>query len=92
MVKFKRLDGVAEALSTYRDRFSTGADAAALAADLPNIPAALVIASKNDKIVGAPDPAKLPAGWTVVFMDNTGHMPHMEAAADVNAALLKHMG
>jgi pyruvate dehydrogenase E2 component (dihydrolipoamide acetyltransferase) len=92
MVKYKRLDGVAEALSTYRDRFSTGADAAALAADLPNIPAALVIASKNDKIVGAPDPAKLPAGWTVVFMDNTGHMPHMEAAADVNAALLKHMG
>ncbi len=92
MVKYKRLDGVEEALSTYRDRFASGADAASLAGDLAKIPSALVIASKNDKIVGAPDPARLPAGWTVVFMDNTGHMPHMEAAADVNAALLKHMG
>jgi len=92
MVKYKRLDGVEEALLVYRDRFAAGADAKAIDADLPKIPAALVIASHNDKIVGAPDPARLPSGWRVLFMDKTGHMPHMEAAGDVNAALLAHMG
>lgn len=92
MVKYKRLDGVEEALLAFRSRFAAGADAEALAADLVKIPTALVIASHNDKIVGAPDPAKLPPGWRVLFMDNTGHMPHMEAAGDVNAALLAHMG
>lgn len=92
MVKYKRIDGVEEALTALRDRFSVDTDKNALASDLAKIASALVIASHNDKIVGAPNPAQLPAGWTVIFMDQTGHMPHMEAAADVNAAILQHIG
>jgi pyruvate dehydrogenase E2 component (dihydrolipoamide acetyltransferase) len=92
MVKYKRLDGVEEALTTLAHTLGDGAEATAMEADLAKIPSALVIASKNDRIVGAPDPARLPAGWTVIAMDQTGHMPHMEAAADVIAALQSHMG
>lgn len=92
MVKYKRLDGVEEALTLLTERFRTGEDEQALQANLGKIPAALVIASRNDKIVGAPDPAKLPSGWTTLFLDQTGHMAHMEAAGEVNAALAKHMG
>jgi pyruvate dehydrogenase E2 component (dihydrolipoamide acetyltransferase) len=87
VLKFKRTDGVEEALSALRDRLVEGRDAAALRADLAAIPSALVIASKADRIVGAPDEAALPPGFTVVWIDGAGHMPHLEQAAEVNALL-----
>lgn len=89
MLRFKRTDGAEEALAALRDAMLAGADRAALAADLARLPAALVIASHADRIVGAPDPAALPAGWRVVFVDGAGHMPHLERAAEVNALLLE---
>jgi pyruvate dehydrogenase E2 component (dihydrolipoamide acetyltransferase) len=92
MVKFKRIDGVEEALTKLAETLSDPAQSAGVQANLHKIPTALVIASHNDKIVGAPDPAQLPAGWTVMFLDQTGHMAHMEAAGEVNAALIKHFG
>jgi signal transduction histidine kinase len=88
------LSAMAGWLELLRDMVTTTTASRAVEAmeqDLPKISAALVIASRNDKIVGAPDPALLPPGWTVLFMDQTGHMPHMEAAADVIAALQKQM-
>ena len=87
VLKFKRTDGVEEALSAIRDRLVDGADAAALRGDLAAIPAALVIASRADRIVGAPDESSLPAGFTVVWIDGVGHMPHLEKASEVNALL-----
>ena len=87
MVRFKRIDGVEEALTHLRDRLVDGKDAAALAADLKKIPAATVIASKDDKIVGAPDEGALPPGFTVKWIEGAGHMPHLEKAAEVNAIL-----
>lgn len=87
MAKFKRIDGVEEALAILRDRLVSGADAAALIADLPTIPAALVIAGREDKIVGAPDQAALPQGFTFSWIGGAGHMPHLEKAAEVNALL-----
>ena len=87
MIKFKRLDGVEEALSALRDRMVAGNDSAALRADLAKIPAALIIASRNDKIVGAPDEAGLPAGFKVAWIAGAGHMPHLEKSAEVNALL-----
>jgi pyruvate dehydrogenase E2 component (dihydrolipoamide acetyltransferase) len=92
MVKYKRLDGVEQALSTLAATLGDGVQAQALIAHLPKIPRALVIASRHDRIVGAPDPALFPAGWTTVFLDQTGHMPHLEAAPAVLAALAEHMG
>jgi pyruvate dehydrogenase E2 component (dihydrolipoamide acetyltransferase) len=92
MVKSKRLDGVEEALAAIRDRMVEGRDGAALQAGLSSIPKALVIASKADQIVGAPDPAALPAGFRVVFIDGAGHMPHLEKSGEVNALIAKHLG
>jgi pyruvate dehydrogenase E2 component (dihydrolipoamide acetyltransferase) len=92
MVKYKRLDGVEEALSILRDRLVSAADAPSLIVDLKKIPAATIIASKTDQIVGAPDAGALPLGFKVVWVDGAGHMPHLEKVADVNAILAKAVG
>jgi pyruvate dehydrogenase E2 component (dihydrolipoamide acetyltransferase) len=89
VLKFKRTDGVEEALSAIRDRLVAGEDAAALRRDLAAIPLAVVIASKADRIVGAPDESALPPGFAVVWIDGAGHMPHLEKASEVNALLVK---
>jgi pyruvate dehydrogenase E2 component (dihydrolipoamide acetyltransferase) len=88
VIKFKRVDGVEEALSTLRDRLVAGTDAAELSADLAKIPSAMVIASKTDRIVGTVDETALPAGFEVVWIDGAGHMPHLEQAAMVNDLLV----
>ena len=62
-------------------------DARALAADLGKLPRTLVIASRADKIVGAPDEAALPGNVRVAWIENAGHMPHLEQANEVNALL-----
>jgi pyruvate dehydrogenase E2 component (dihydrolipoamide acetyltransferase) len=91
VIKFKRVDGVEDALSTLRDRMVAGADGAALRADLAKIPSALVIASKTDRIVGEIDEAALPPGFEVVWIDAAGHMPHLEQAAKVNDLLVARL-
>ncbi len=85
MIKFKRLDGAEEALSALRDRMLSGAERTA--ADLAAVPAAHVIASRGDRIVGAPDASALPPGWRVSWIEGAGHLPHLEKAAEVNALI-----
>lgn len=87
VLKSKRVDGVEEALTILRNRMVDGADSAALRADLSGIPSALVIASKADRIVGAPDESALPDGFKVVWIEGAGHMPHLEQASAVNALI-----
>ncbi len=91
VLKSKRVDGVEEALSALRDRMVEGRDGAALRVDLAAIPSALVIASRADRIVGAPDEAALPPGFTVAWIDGAGHMPHLEKASEVNDLLVKNI-
>lgn len=91
MLKFTRTDGVEEALSALRDRMVDGADAAALQGSLHDLPETLVIASAEDKIVGAPDEGALPLNLRVVWIDGAGHMPHMEKAGEVNALLVEQV-
>jgi pyruvate dehydrogenase E2 component (dihydrolipoamide acetyltransferase) len=89
MIKYKRLDGVEEALAAIRDRMVAGDDGRALASDLANISGPVhVIASKGDQIVGMPDKSALPANFKLHEIDDAGHMPHLEKAAEVNALLL----
>ena len=88
VLKFKRTDGVEEALSALRDRIVEGKDSEALRNDLNAIPEALVIGSKADQIVGAPDESALPPGFKVVLIDGAGHMPHLEKANEVNALIV----
>jgi pyruvate dehydrogenase E2 component (dihydrolipoamide acetyltransferase) len=91
VLKSKRLDGAEEALSVLRDRMVEGRDAAALRAGLAAIPNALVIASRNDRIVGAPDESALPPGFRVAWIEGAGHMPHLEKASEVNHLLVKNI-
>ncbi len=85
MLKFKRTDGADEALAVLRDRMASGADRSAI--DLAALPPAHVVASKDDRIVGAPDAAALPPGWRVSWIADAGHLPHLEQAAQVNALI-----
>ncbi|HVN02428.1 MAG TPA: acetoin dehydrogenase dihydrolipoyllysine-residue acetyltransferase subunit [Caulobacteraceae bacterium] len=89
MLAFKRTDGVEEALSTLRDRMLSGADAAALQARLGDLPPTLVIASRGDRIVGAPDEALLPPQLKVAWIEGAGHLPHLEQPGAFNALLLE---
>jgi pyruvate dehydrogenase E2 component (dihydrolipoamide acetyltransferase) len=87
VIRFKRLDGAEEALAALRDRMLAGEDFAGLQARLGELPPALVVAGREDAIVGAPDPARLPAGWRVAWIEGAGHMPHLEKAGEVNALI-----
>jgi len=89
MVKYKRIDGVEEALKHLRDRLLGDEDRRALAKDLGKIASATIIASHGDKIVGEPDENALPAGFRIRWIEGAGHMPHLEKSADVNALLLE---
>ncbi len=86
MIKIKRMDGVDEAWGLLRDRMLDGSDFTTLMADSAALKVR-VIASSNDRIVGQPDPAKLPAGFELHIVTEGGHMPHVEKAAEVNALL-----
>lgn len=92
MIRYKRLDGVEEALGMLRDRLLSPTESLSLATELARIPAATVIAGRKDAIVGVPDEAALPAGFRVHWIDDAGHMPQLERAAEVNAILMETLG
>jgi len=93
-LRFKRLEGVAEALTAIAGAIvneggqvqSIGAVLSAL--DCP----VMLIWGDQDAIVPLPDTASLPANVELKVIPNTGHMPQMEAAAAVNEAIRANMG
>ncbi len=88
VLKFKRLDGVEEALSAIRRHLLDGVEAAHLRGEVAALPPTMVIASKADLIVGIVDPALLGAAAKMVWIDDAGHMPHLEKADAVNAIII----
>jgi pyruvate dehydrogenase E2 component (dihydrolipoamide acetyltransferase) len=90
MVKYKRLDGVEDALVKIRDRLLGEEDRTALETALKQIPKATVIASHNDRIVGAPS-TNLPDGLQIHWIDAAGHMPQLEAATEVNQLIVQNL-
>ena len=92
VVKFKRLDGAEEALTAISRGLLEGPACEEIRALLPQAGRAVVIASHRDRVVGAPDEAALPPGFEVVWMDDAGHIPHLEKAAEVDAVLLRQIG
>ena len=88
VVKAKRVDGAEEALTVLRDRMVEGSDFEALRNELSQIAQAHVISTRADRIAGVPDGAALPPGWRVTFVEDAGHMPHVEQSAKVNALLV----
>ena len=87
VMKFKRLDGVDEALRKIADKLFPGGKQA----DVPDISGVevpmLVVWGAEDKIVPVAHAQNVPEGARVEILDNTGHMPQMEAAGQTNRVI-----
>jgi pyruvate dehydrogenase E2 component (dihydrolipoamide acetyltransferase) len=93
VLKFKRLDGAIDALKAITGaNFSAGRQTAASMRDVLaslTIPVQ-VIWGAGDRVLPARHADGLPQSVKVVRIENAGHIPHMERAADVNAAIRGH--
>ncbi|MEM9669097.1 MAG: acetoin dehydrogenase dihydrolipoyllysine-residue acetyltransferase subunit [Pseudomonadota bacterium] len=85
LIKTKRLDGAEAALTAIKNNLNSDDPSFAKLGDrLSELDTKItIIASRADKIVGAPDETALPDAVTVHWLDNVGHMPHLEASGDV---------
>jgi pyruvate dehydrogenase E2 component (dihydrolipoamide acetyltransferase) len=90
LLKFKRLDGVSQALTQLGSAlFGGGCQAALPVAQLAGskLPVTLVW-GREDRIIPATHAAHAPAGTKVQVLDGAGHMVMMEKAAEVNALIV----
>jgi len=89
VIKYKRIDGVGPALEKLRDTLMPGGQQAVLLTDrLDGLSVPVqVIWGKNDQILPASQADNLPGSVKLTMLDNTGHMPHMERATEVNALI-----
>jgi pyruvate dehydrogenase E2 component (dihydrolipoamide acetyltransferase) len=93
LLKYKRLDGVSEALTSLGDGLFGGGRQSAqpgskLAASGKPV---LVIWGEKDQIIPAAHAKNAPAGATVRVFDDAGHMSQMEKANEVNSMLKEHV-
>ena len=88
-MKFKRLDGVTEALQTIADGFiKDGRQTVQLRDSLAGISAPVkVIWGSVDQIIPAQQAAGLPEQVETVVLEGFGHLVQLEAAGEVNALL-----
>ncbi|HVR65889.1 MAG TPA: acetoin dehydrogenase dihydrolipoyllysine-residue acetyltransferase subunit [Verrucomicrobiae bacterium] len=86
VLKFKRIDGVDAALKKMRDAIVPGGKQGAILRDaFGKVKAPIqIISGSQDRIVPAKHAEGLPGNVKVHSFANAGHMPHMEAASDVN--------
>jgi pyruvate dehydrogenase E2 component (dihydrolipoamide acetyltransferase) len=94
VLKYKRLDGVDAALNRIAgDSFAGGRQALELTGRLAELTVPVqVIWGRKDQILPASHAEGLPAGVSVVVLDDAGHMVHMEKAAEVNDRLRAFVG
>lgn len=93
LLRYKRLDGVTEALSALgASLFGDGRQREQPGRALGDAgPRTLVIWGAKDQIIPAAHARHAPAGAKVTVFDDAGHMSQMEKAADVNALLKGHL-
>ena len=93
VLKFKRLDGVEAALERLAGAlFADGRQTLVLAERLGELTVpAQVIWGRDDKIVPASHGAGLPEAIASHLLDDAGHMPHMEKAAEVNELIARYI-
>jgi len=90
VLKYKRLDGVDEALRTLAARvFPEGRQARVIAGQLDEGYAGpvLVLWGERDAIIPAAHAEAAPGRAETHVLDGVGHSPHMEAAGEVNRLL-----
>jgi pyruvate dehydrogenase E2 component (dihydrolipoamide acetyltransferase) len=92
LLKYKRLDGVGDALGALREGiFADGRQATDLRGALKSagVPT-LVIAGAEDRIIPLAH-AKGVAGAKLEIIQGAGHMPQMEQAGKVNGLVKAHI-
>jgi pyruvate dehydrogenase E2 component (dihydrolipoamide acetyltransferase) len=90
VLKYKRLDGVQEALEALAGRlFPDGRQARVLAGELEErwSGPVLVIWGERDAVIPAAHLEAAPNRAETAVLDGVGHSPHMEAAGEVNRRL-----
>ncbi len=94
VLRYKRLDGVDEALRGIAEAvFPSGRRGTVLAERLSELAQPVqVIQGRKDRIVPPAQAEGLPANVAVTMIENAGHMPQMEAAAEVNRLIRKIAG
>jgi pyruvate dehydrogenase E2 component (dihydrolipoamide acetyltransferase) len=90
VLKYKRMDGVDQVLKTIAGGvFAGGKQSLVLKDRLGDIKAPVqVIFGAKDQIIPARHAEGLGANVTVKIIPEAGHMPHMEAASEVNRLIL----
>jgi pyruvate dehydrogenase E2 component (dihydrolipoyllysine-residue acetyltransferase) len=86
VLRYKRLDGVEDALRTLQaSLFGDGRQGRVLASELEGLDVpVLVIWGERDQVLPAAHAQAAPAGARVEVLSGAGHSPHMEAAGEVN--------
>ena len=94
VLKYKRLDGIAEVLGALgRSLFGGGRQAAQPGLRLGETgKPVLVVWGREDRIIPAAHAGSAPAGATVEVFEGAGHMVQLEQAREVNRLLLRHVG
>jgi len=93
LLKFKRLDGVREALGTLARNFvADGKQVAVLRNELEQLgPPAQVVWGDKDQIIPASHAEGLPDRICTELLADCGHMVQMEAAGEVNKIILSFL-
>ncbi|MFT8418884.1 MAG: acetoin dehydrogenase dihydrolipoyllysine-residue acetyltransferase subunit [Acetobacter sp.] len=94
IIRFKRLDGAVQGLQTIAQScFPGGQQADDLRPVLEGFAGpAQIIWGADDEILSSNSAKDLPEAITVLILAQTGHMPQLEKAADVNEAITKIVG
>lgn len=89
VLKYKRLDGVQEALRALADRqFTDGRQQRVLTNELRSFPSPmLVIWGSQDQVIPVDHANAAPESAETKVLSGAGHSPHMEAAGDFNRTL-----
>ena len=93
VIRFKRLDGAEAALRKVRAALAEGDRQRGSLRDVLDGAAVpvLVVWGEADRILPAKHADGLPEGVEVLRLPDTGHLPHMERAGEVNAAIGGHL-
>ncbi|MFI4948929.1 MAG: alpha/beta fold hydrolase, partial [Alphaproteobacteria bacterium] len=94
VLRYKRLDGVAAALSAIAaEWFPNGAQRAGWADAVATLPMpAQIIWGRDDRIIPVAQGEALAGIVPVHILDSAGHLPHMEKAAEVNRLIAQIVG
>ncbi len=92
-LRFKRLEGVQEALARIADSIANDAgQVQAIGGELAKLKCPVtLIWGDQDAIIPVPEPAEVPPNADLRLIRGVGHMPQMEASAAVNEALLANI-